>query len=75
MMKCPKCEAEMKTGRFVVEGTWARFLFIVGYSWQSLWFKPDHREVGQKQKWMILDSNDSRAGFLCPQCGTVVMPR
>jgi len=74
-MKCPKCETEMKTGSFAVEGTWARFIFLVGMSWQSLWFRPDDRSPGQEKKWLILDSNDSRRGFLCPQCGTSVLVR
>lgn len=74
-MKCPYCEAEMKYGQFVVEGTWVRMLLIVGVSWQSLWFKPDMRAPGEKRKQLVLDGNVKRAGYRCPECGAAVVGR
>jgi len=72
-MKCPKCTAEMIDGTLLIEGTILRFLFLVGWSWQSLWFKPEKRESGQKAKWLLLDSGESKPGHVCPRCGTTVM--
>lgn len=71
-MKCPKCESEMTRGQYLVEGTWLRFLFVVGFSWQSLWFKPDQAGAGKTE---VMESHWPKSGFHCATCGTAVIER
>ncbi len=73
-MRCPVCETNMLDGNYLIEGTAFRF-FLIGWSWQSLWFKPNNPKPKQKRKLLIQDRGSERPGKLCPSCGTVVMPR
>ncbi len=64
----------MEPGDFVVKGTGARRL-LVGWSWQSLWFLGQEKPGEPRpKKQLILDTPERAAGYLCQQCGAVVMP-
>ena len=66
-MKCPVCTTGMTEGRASVEGTILGFIMF-GLSSQHLWFK--HGKSMKK----IIQSSGRKPGFICPKCGTVVIP-
>jgi hypothetical protein len=73
-MECPNCGAEMFKGSFEVKGTVSRFLFVTGWSWQSLWFSIDDPREADNGEGVLMDKGESpRHGWLCRGCFTSVI--
>lgn len=64
--ECPLCGGAMAPGSYSLEDTALRAL-VVGYSWQSLCFRPGTREPGEPKRQLLFDG--MRRGWLCRDCG------
>ena len=65
---CPECTTEMEAGSIKIHGSLGGFL-LFGLSEQQLYFK----RQGQKKEIRILEDHNTREGFRCPNCRTIVV--
>jgi hypothetical protein len=67
-MNCPACDGQMVPGRLRVKGTLAG-LFLVGMSWQHLWWSDPDETRDSRQK--VIESGDHRPAVRCIACGMI----
>jgi hypothetical protein len=67
-MECPDCSQSMDFGSFKIHGSIGGFL-IFGLSEEQLYFQKE----GEKKEKRILEDNNTRPGFRCPNCKTIIV--
>lgn len=65
----------MTLGKADIHSTGVGFL-LFGYGYQHLYFKPrrENAQAPRTKEIKVLDYTQTPSCFLCPQCGTFVLP-